>query len=100
MECFYCRHVNPEDEPRCERCARRLRAGPARRAPDTYAGSYSVAATAWAVDQATEQAIEQAVARPVAETVPQRTQPLRQTRLFSDPDGGKVLQFPSTAKPQ
>src|SRR5260221_3613113 len=92
MECFYCRHLNPEDEPRCQRCARRLHAGPARPAP----GSYSVAATAWAV----EPAVEQAVSPPAAEPTPQRTQPLRQTRLFSDPDSGKVLQFPSAPKPQ
>ena len=94
MECFYCRHLNPEDEPRCQRCARRLRSGPARPAPDNYAGSYSVAATA------TAWAVEQAVAPPVAEAAPQRQQPLRQTRLFSDPDSGKVLQFPSAPKPQ
>src|SRR5262249_51493935 len=93
MECFYCRHLNPEDEPRCQRCARRLRSGPARPAPDNYVSSYSVGATAaaWAV--------EQAVAPPTNETAPQRAQPLRQTRLFSDPDSGKVLQFPSAPKP-
>jgi len=30
---------------------------------------------------------------------PQRTQVPRQTRLFTDPETGRVLQFPSTAKP-
>jgi len=96
MHCHYCRHLNPEDEPRCQRCARRLQAGPARPAPDNYPGAYSVAATA----TATAWAVEPAASAAVVETAPQRPQALRQTRLFSEGDSGKVLQFPSAPKPQ
>src|SRR6185503_14417524 len=90
MHCYYCRHLNPEDEPRCQRCARRLQTGPARPAP----GSYSVAATAaaWAVEPASSPA---AIATP-----PQRPQTLRQTRLFAEGESGKILQFPPAAKPE
>jgi len=94
MHCFYCQHWNPEDEPRCQRCARRLQTGPARPAP----GSYSVAATAWAVEPVAS--LPEVAAPPVAETAPQRMQPPRQIRLFSEGDSGKVLQFPSASRPQ
>src|SRR2546427_825829 len=90
MHCLYCRHRNPDDEPRCQRCARRLEASPARSAPDNYVGAYSAAATAVAP------VMERA---PVAvETAPQRVQVPHQARLFSDLESGKVLQFPSVAK--
>src|SRR5207247_2134044 len=91
MHCLYCRHWNPEDEPRCQRCARRLPAPAARPAPDNYAGVYSTAATAAAP------AMEQPA--PVFEVPPQRVQVPRQTRLFTEGEAGKVLQFPSTPKP-
>jgi len=67
-----------------------MKTPPARSAPDYYVGAYSAAATAVAP------AMELA---PVAvESAPQRVQVPHQTRLFSDPEGGKVLQFPSVAK--
>jgi uncharacterized RDD family membrane protein YckC len=94
MHCLYCRHLNPEDEPRCQRCARRLQSGPARPAPDNYPGSYSVAATA----AATDWAVERAGSTAVVEAALQRPQALRQTRLFSEGESGKVLQFPSAVK--
>jgi uncharacterized RDD family membrane protein YckC len=36
MECRYCRALNDEEDHRCGRCGRRLRASAARPAPDTY----------------------------------------------------------------
>src|SRR5437867_3307844 len=75
MHCLYCTHWNPEDEPRCQRCARRLQVSPARPAPANYAGTYSAAATA---------------AAPAVE----RTLP-----PVPEGEAGKVLQFPSVAKP-
>src|SRR5258708_480005 len=90
MHCLYCRHWNPEDEPRCQRCARRLQAATARQAPQSYAGSYSSAATAAALEP-----VEIIRQEPVAEAAPQRVQVPRQTRLFTEGESGKVLQFPS-----
>ena len=92
MHCLYCRHLNPEDEPRCQRCARRLQTGPARPAPESYPGSYSVAATA------TAWAVEPAASASEVQTAAQRPQALRQTKLFSEGENGKVLQFPSAMK--
>jgi uncharacterized RDD family membrane protein YckC len=92
MHCLYCTHWNPEDEPRCQRCARRLQVSPARPAPANYAGTYSAAATAAAP------AVERTLP-PVQEAAPLRAQIPRQTRLFTEGEAGKVLQFPSVAKP-
>jgi len=91
MHCLYCTHWNPEDEPRCQRCARRLQAAAARPAANSYAGSYSTAATAVAP------AMEQPA--PVSEVPPQRVQVPSQTRLFTEGEAGKVLQFPLAPKP-
>src|SRR3954465_13770643 len=98
MHCLYCRHWNPEDEPRCQRCARRLQSAPARSAPEGRASSYSwtAAATAPALDPVIEpvtETVEPARAEVVAEAPPQRTQVPRQTRLFTEGESGKVLQF-------
>jgi uncharacterized RDD family membrane protein YckC len=90
MRCLYCGNQNSEDEPRCQRCARRLQVGPARSAPSAYAGANALAV---AVAPARVQP-ELAIAPP-----PARVQVPRQTRLFADSDGSKVLQFPSTLKP-
>src|SRR5436190_11762325 len=99
MNCLYCRHVNSEDEPRCERCGRRLKAAAARSAPENYVSSYGstqTSALAFALQEApAPQCAESEVATP-----PQRTQIPRQTRLFADPETGKVLQFPSATRPQ
>jgi uncharacterized RDD family membrane protein YckC len=46
MNCLYCRARNAEDEHRCHVCGRRLRAAPARPAPDTYPVEGSLAAEA------------------------------------------------------
>jgi uncharacterized RDD family membrane protein YckC len=69
--------------------------GPARSAPEGYAGATALAtAVAFApVRQTTESA-----GAPVP-PAPQRNQVPRQTRLFAESDGGKVLQFPSALKP-
>lgn len=93
MNCLYCRHSNSDDEPRCQRCGRRLQAAAARPAPENYVSTFS-GATALAVAPAFDQPIAPEVAAP-----PQRNQVPRQTRLFTDPESGKVLLFPSTAKP-
>jgi uncharacterized RDD family membrane protein YckC len=74
-----------------------MQAGAARPAPDNYTGSYSAAATARAL--ASVAPAEQTAAEPAAVSVPQRTQVPRQTRLFSEAESGKVLQFPSAPKP-
>src|SRR5262252_8406449 len=92
MDCLYCKQWNPDDEPRCQRCGRRLLTGPARSGPE-YVGS---AALATAVAPATRRAAS-AVAVPAAPA--QRIQVPRQSRLFSDTEGAKVLQFPSAIKP-
>ncbi len=90
MRCLYCGHQNSEDEPRCQRCARRLQVGAARSAPVGYQGATALAAAVAPVRQKTEHAIA---------TPPERNQIARQSRLFPDPESGKVLQFPSTLKP-
>src|SRR5437588_11937566 len=90
MHCSYCSHLNPDDEPRCQRCGRRLHASAARPAPGDYAGAYSTAATAAAP------VLEQPA--PSIETAPQGTQVPRQTRLFSQAESGNLLQFPSAPK--
>jgi uncharacterized RDD family membrane protein YckC len=92
MHCLYCGNLNPEDEPRCQRCGRRLQQGAARPAPDNYIGSYSAAATAVAP------ALEQSVPA-VEEIAPSRAQIFRQTRLFTEGEGGNLLQFPAPPKP-
>ena len=89
MHCLYCGHLNSEDEPRCQRCARRLQVASARSAPEGYV--YSAAATAPAMQPAAP------AIKPAVEITPQRPQIPRQTRLFSDAESGKVLQFPSSA---
>src|SRR5579859_6715923 len=84
MRCIYCNHVNPEDEPRCQRCARRLPA-----APEACMGAVALAmapAPSWTPSQS------------AAAAAPQRAQIPRQTRLFSEGDGGKVVAFPSAPK--
>src|SRR5260370_525104 len=78
MDCLYCGHQNSEDEPRCQRCARRLPAAPARSAPAGYAGS---AALAMAVAPARIQA------EPAVAATPERIQVPRQSRLFPEPEG-------------
>jgi uncharacterized RDD family membrane protein YckC len=65
---------------------------PARPAPDSYAAPYQATALATAA----EPSEEWAPAVPAA--TPQWTQAPRQARLFQDPEGGKVLQFPSAVK--
>jgi uncharacterized RDD family membrane protein YckC len=90
MNCLYCRHSNPEGEPRCERCGRRLQAAPPRPAPEHYV---SFQATALAPAPS----LDAAPAAPVAET-PKRPMAARQTRLFADAEGPRVLQFPPVAK--
>jgi uncharacterized RDD family membrane protein YckC len=90
MHCLYCGHHNSEDEPRCQRCARRMPSGPARSAPEGYVG-----ATALATAVAPARLIEE----PAVAPAPQRNQVPRQSRLFSDSESGKVLQFPSAARP-
>jgi uncharacterized RDD family membrane protein YckC len=90
MHCLYCRHWNPEDEPRCERCGRRLQSAPARPAPEGYAGANALAMMAAPARQNTDTA---------EAPRPQQAKAPRQTRLFSDAESGKVLQFPSAAKP-
>src|SRR5260370_35472372 len=89
MNCLYCGHQNSEDEPRCQRCARRLPAAPARSAPAGYAGS---AALAMAVAPARIQA------ELAAATAPERIQVPRQSRLFPESES-KGLHFPSAARP-
>jgi len=90
MHCLYCGHHNSEDEPRCQRCARRLQVGPARSAPAGYDGANALA---MAVAPARE---ERAPAIPAS---PERNQVARQSKLFADPESGNLLQFPSTSKP-
>ena len=90
MQCTYCTHWNPEDEPRCQHCQRRLETAGPHPAVESYAGAYSAAATAVAP------ALEMVV--PIAEAAPQRAQVPRQTRLFTEAEGAKVLQFPSASK--
>jgi uncharacterized RDD family membrane protein YckC len=89
MQCLYCGHQNSEDEPRCQRCARRLQVGAARSAP---AGYHGATALATAVAPAREKA-PLAVAAP-----PERSQIARQSRLFPDTESGKVLQFPAASR--
>jgi uncharacterized RDD family membrane protein YckC len=90
MHCLYCGHQNTEDEPRCHRCARRLPVGPARSAPVGYDGATALAtAVAPALQKTT----------PSFAPVPERNQVARQSRLFPDAEGSKVLQFPGAARP-
>jgi len=89
MHCLYCGHYNPEDEPRCERCARRLQVGAARSAPAGYDGATALATAVAPARQ------KMASAVPAS---PERSQVARQSRLF--PEGeSNVLQFPSAPKP-
>jgi uncharacterized RDD family membrane protein YckC len=101
MHCLYCSHWNPEDEPRCQRCARRLQAASARPAPENYPGAYSTAATAAAIQPSApvfEKPASDVVSAAIA--APHWTQVPRQKRLFPGEEGSKVLQFPSAPKPQ
>jgi uncharacterized RDD family membrane protein YckC len=79
-----------------------MQAGPARPAPDNYAGSYSALATATA--RALDPVASASPAEPDEQAasvgiVQRRTQVPRQTRLFSEGESGKVLQFPPVSKP-
>src|SRR5450432_3885157 len=95
MDCLYCRHWNPDDEPRCQKCGRRLMTGAARPAPEGYVGATALAmAFAPAPVRQPVEAADTAAPAP-----PQRTQTPRQTRLFSESESGRVLQFQSTMKP-
>lgn len=87
MHCLYCRHWNPEDEHRCQHCARRLQTTAARSAPEGYIGATALAMAAAPAARQTA---------PEIEAPPQRPQVPRQTRLFSE-EAGKVLQFPTVA---
>jgi uncharacterized RDD family membrane protein YckC len=87
MRCLYCGHQNTEDEPRCQRCARRLPVGAARSAPAYYDGATALATAVAPARQ------------PSVATVPERIKVARQSRLFSDAESGKVLQFPGAARP-
>src|SRR4051812_11017974 len=95
MNCLYCRHSNPEDEPRCQRCGRRLQVAPARPEPDHYVSYQAPQATALAVAMAPDYEL----APPPVAAPPQRAQVPRQSRLFSDNES-KILQFPGISKPQ
>ena len=90
MRCLYCGHNNSEDEPRCQRCARRLPVGAARSAPVGYDGANALATAVAPALRKTTTAVASA---------PERTQIARQSRLFPDAESSKVLQFPSTLKP-
>jgi uncharacterized RDD family membrane protein YckC len=90
MHCLYCGHQNTEDEPRCQRCARRLPVGPARSAPVGYDGATALATAVAPAPQKTTPSIA---------PVPERNQVARQSRLFPDAEGSKVLQFPEAARP-
>ena len=97
MNCLYCRHVNSEDEPRCQRCGRRLATAPARPAPENYVSTY-VNTQATALAMAVQEAPAPARTESEVPPPPQRAQVPRQTRLFTETE--KVLQFPQQAKPQ
>jgi uncharacterized RDD family membrane protein YckC len=95
MHCLYCRHLNSEDENRCERCGRRLPAPPARSGPVSRGGAATALAMAEAPVLTTRQKREDVEAAPSQ----QRPQVPRQTRLFADSEGSKVLSFPPASKP-
>src|SRR5438874_8961402 len=90
MRCLYCGTQNSDDELRCQRCARRLPADAARSAPAGYVGATALATAVAPAPYET---------KPAAAPPPERIQVARQSRLFPDPEGSKVLQFPSTLKP-
>ena len=89
MSCLYCGHQNTDDEPRCQRCARRLPVGPARSAPPGYDGANALA---------TAVAPARRRATPSIALPPQRSQVARQSKLFPEVETSKVLQFPAVAK--
>lgn len=86
MHCKYCRTWNDEDEPRCQRCGRRLQSPPARPAPETYPLSSPAAALA----AATAPAVVAEAPRPMLSDRPDAP---RQGSLFQARESTKVLPF-------
>src|SRR5262245_49808443 len=95
MNCLYCRHVNSEDDARCNRCGRRLPTAPPRSAPENYVSSYVYGNTT-ALAVAPQETPAAMPVEPPATAAPQRTQIPRQTRLFTE----TVVPFPATERPQ
>ncbi len=96
MHCLYCRHLNVEDEHRCERCGSSgCRPCPRGRGPVGRGG----AATALAAAEAPVLARQNREDAEVIPPQPQRPQIPRQTRLFAEAESSKVLAFPTASKP-
>lgn len=99
MECRYCSATNEEDDHRCCRCGRRLRANTARPAPDTYPAAITTA-TAPSLIGLYEQVARDGGVAPAAEPVAEPVTAQRlayQRELFQEMR--RVVAMPGPATP-